>query len=70
MELMLSVNTLFAAEVFWGSCLADLVSNDTIGHEEAAEQRIKKTLQRELRVPTMNCEWAGYKPPRLDDLNK
>ena len=63
------VDTVGAGDVFWGSCLADWVSHDTVGHEEAAAQRIEKTLQRALRAAAMNCERAGCQPPTSSDLD-
>ncbi len=63
------VDTVGAGDVFWGSCLADWVSHDTVGHEEAAAQRIKKTLQRALRAAAMNCERVGCQPPTSSDLD-
>jgi len=63
------VDTVGAGDVFWGSCLADWVSHDTVGHEEAAAQRIEKTLQRALRAAAMNCERVGCQPPTSSDLD-
>jgi fructokinase len=63
------VDTVGAGDVFWGSCLADWVSHDTVGHEEAAAQRIEKTLQRALRAAAMNCERAGCQPPTRMEID-
>jgi fructokinase len=62
-------DTVGAGDVFWGSCLADWVSHDTVGHEEAAAQRIEKTLQRALRAAAINCERVGCQPPTSSELD-
>ena len=62
------VDTVGAGDTFWGSCLADWLMHDTLGHADAAAQRIEQTLQRALRAAAINCEREGCQPPSLDEL--
>ena len=50
------------------AALADWLMHDTLGHDDAAAQRIEKTLQRALKAAAINCEREGCQPPSLDEL--
>ena len=63
------VDTVGAGDVFWGSCLADWVMLNTLGNEEAAVQRVEKTLQRALSAAAVNCERVGCQPPGSNEIN-
>jgi fructokinase len=62
------VDTVGAGDTFWGSCLADWLMHDTLGHDDAAAQRIEKTLQRALKAAAINCERVGCQPPSREEL--
>ena len=62
------VDTVGAGDTFWGSCLADWLMHDTLGHDDAAAQRIEKTLQRALKSAAINCERVGCQPPSREEL--
>ncbi len=63
------VDTVGAGDVFWGSCLADWVSHDTLKDEALAVLRLDQTLQRALRAAAMNCEREGCQPPTSREIN-
>ena len=62
------VDTVGAGDTFWGSCLADWVLHDTLGHDDVAIARREKTLQRALKAAAINCERVGCQPPAAQEL--
>lgn len=62
------VDTVGAGDTFWGSCLADWVLHDTVGHEDVAAARLDNTLQRALKAAAINCERVGCQPPSREEL--
>ena len=62
------VDTVGAGDTFWGSCLADWVLHDTVGHDDVAAARLDNTLQRALKAAAINCERVGCQPPSSEEL--
>ena len=62
------VDTVGAGDTFWGSCLADWVLHDTVGHDEMAVVRLDITLQHALKAAAINCERVGCQPPSAAQL--
>ena len=61
------VDTVGAGDTFWGSCLADWVLHDTVGHDDVAAARLESTLLRALKAAAINCERVGCQPPNAEE---
>jgi fructokinase len=64
------VDTVGAGDTFWGSCLADWVLHDTVGHDDVAAARLDLTLQRALKAAAINCQRVGCQPPSAEEIGK
>lgn len=63
------MDTVGAGDTFWGSCLADWVSEPNFRTLSTASLRVSKTLRHALVSAAINCSRKGCNPPSKDEVS-